>query len=141
MNIDEDMDPAETPAVQAVPDLNEQIVDKEIENYKHEHPLPIPRINAETGKIEYNNPLVWWNARQALYPTLSALARRVLNKPTTSAPSERLFTGVGLTIANERTNISPDNAESTIFIHDNNEIVRPWLAEHMAWLAEHHIVE
>ena len=49
-------------------------------------------------------------------PILSLLARRILCIPATSAPSERLFSVAGLTIANDRAGLLPDNAADLIFL-------------------------
>ena len=45
------------------------------------------------------------------FPLLSTLARTVLCIPATSAPTERLFSYAGLTIANDRASLLPENAE------------------------------
>ena len=66
----------------------------------------------------WNNPLEWWKERAQLYPNLARLARRVLCIPATSAPSERLFSHAGLTIAKNRARLNPDFAEDLILLHD-----------------------
>jgi hypothetical protein len=75
-----------------------------------------------------NNPLEWWKLRRRELPTLAALARRTLCVPATSAPSERLFSTAGLTIANDRASLLPDNAADLIFLHD----AWPLMEEHIA---------
>ena len=52
------------------------------------------------------------------YPILSFLASIVLSIPATSAPSERLFSHAGLTIANDRASLLPDLASELIYLHD-----------------------
>ena len=66
--------------------------------------------------IAFNNPLEWWATHQRDYPILSALARSVLCVPATSAPVERLFSYAGLTIANDRASLLPENAAEIIFL-------------------------
>jgi hypothetical protein len=50
----------------------------------------------------YNDPLAWWCLKAQKFPLLSELAIRYLCIPATSAPSERVFSTAGLTIAKER---------------------------------------
>jgi hypothetical protein len=66
--------------------------------------------------VEINDPLSWWNGRVQMMPILSLLVRRTLCVPATSAPSERLFSAAGLTIANDRAGLTPDNASDLIFL-------------------------
>jgi hypothetical protein len=44
------------------------------------------------------------------------LAKETLCIPATSAPSERLFSSAGLTIANDRAGLTPDNASDLVFL-------------------------
>ena len=54
----------------------------------------------ETGK--FSNPLDWWRVHETDYPYLAKLAIKYLAIPATSAPSERVFSTAGLTIAKDR---------------------------------------
>jgi hypothetical protein len=57
--------------------------------------------------------------KQHQFPLLAALAKKYLGVPAaTSAPSERVFSTVGLTIANLRTRLLPDTAAELVFLHD-----------------------
>jgi hypothetical protein len=49
---------------------------------------------------------------------ISKLALRVLCIPATSAPSERVFSVAGLTIAKDRARLAPQTANELIFLHD-----------------------
>ena len=62
------------------------------------------------------NPLEWWAAHESRYPSLALLARNVLCIPATSAPTEHLFSYAGLTIADNRASLLPDNAEEIIYL-------------------------
>jgi hypothetical protein len=81
-------------------------------------------IDDETVKLY--NPLDWWKINESRFPRLAVLARRILCIPATSAPSERLFSAAGLTIANDRASLLPDNASMLIFLHENLERVYEW---------------
>ena len=67
----------------------------------------------------YTNPLQWWKRNAADLPHLSELAKRYLCIPATSAPSERVFSAAGLTIAKTRASLHPDNAADLIFLHNS----------------------
>ena len=95
---------------------NEEIVnrvDAELLLYKWEQHLPLQK---EDGS--FNNPLEWWRLKQQQYPLLAKVALRLLAIPATSAPSERVFSIAGITIAKERSRLNPANAGDLVFIHD-----------------------
>ncbi len=100
--------------VAAVQSLNfHQRVEQELTVYHMENGLPMRRADGV-----HIDPFLWWKDRVQLLPTLSRLARRYLCIPATSAPSERVLSHDGLTIANARANLLPDNAAAAIFLHD-----------------------
>ena len=71
-------------------------------------------------KSVYTDPLMWWkNTGSIKYPTLAQIAKRILSIPATSAPSERVFSVAGITIANKRARLLPDTASALIFLHQN----------------------
>jgi hypothetical protein len=47
---------------------------------------------------------------------LAKLAKKVLATPASSAPSERLFSRAGITIANDRSRLLPEKAEKIILL-------------------------
>ena len=90
----------------------EQIVDKELLSY-----INTPKLERMSPcGLHVNNPLEWWAAHVREFPLLSTLARKVLCIPATSAPTERLFSYAGLTIANDRASLLPENAAEIIFL-------------------------
>ena len=97
----------------------ERIVDDEIRFYRNEPGLRRlePNVGHPNGFI-ISNPLQWWFEKKNKYPIISHLARKILFIPATSAPVERLFSNAGLTIANDRTSLLPENAANLIFLHD-----------------------
>jgi len=76
------------------------------------------------------NPLEWWRVNEVRFPRLAFLARKLLAIQATSAPSERLFSAAGLTIAKDRARLTPENAAMLIFLHDNLPNIRAWRAAH-----------
>src|SRR5438128_11631527 len=74
--------------------------------------------------------LLWWQniililfIGKRQFPILSELARRFLIIPTTSVPSERLFSDAGNNMTNKRTTISPKIFKECIFLKRNNCII------------------
>ena len=92
----------------------------EMMSYEREQYLERVVLNGvdENGEsiLNFPKPLHWWAQRQGKYPILSELVRSVLCVPATSAPCERLFSHAGLTIANDRASLLPDNAAEIIYL-------------------------
>ena len=95
------------------------VIYNELVSYRTEPALPM--LNPVSNK--WNIPLDWWRQHKRRYPTISALARRILCIPATSAPSKRLFSVAGLTIANNRARMHGDVAAAQIFLHDAYPVV------------------
>jgi hypothetical protein len=91
----------------------EERVQAEAILYRQEAHLPLKDLNGR-----WNNPLEWWKLKQHQFPLLAALAKKYLGIPATSAPSERVFSTAGLTIANMRSRLLPDTAAELVFLHD-----------------------
>ena len=101
------------------------ICEAELVNFQLEARLKRYRIvNSVT---ELANPLFWWQQRELKFPILSNLAKRFLCIPATSASSERLFSAAGLTIAKDRANLLPDNANLLLLLHENWDIANNYL--------------
>ena len=66
----------------------------------------------------FTDPLTWWRINQSRFPNLARLAKRILCIPATSAPSERVFSVAGLTIAKDRARLLPVIADDLVFLHD-----------------------
>jgi len=91
----------------------EEIVDAELALYKDE-----PTISMFSTPGVYNDPLSWWRLNTRKYKLLSKLASRILCIPATSAPSERVFSVAGLTIAKDRARLASGTANDLIFLHE-----------------------
>ncbi len=89
----------------------------------------IKRLERNTaGTFSVNDPLQWWKMKEVRFPIIAKIARDILCIPATSAPSERLFSAAGLTIAADRARLLPDNAAMLIFLHENWAAANTWLA-------------
>jgi hypothetical protein len=74
-----------------------------------------PLLAISTGEL-YNCPLLWWHDRRHLFPRLFQLMKRFLCIPATSASSERVFSLAGITIANDRAAMLPENAAESVLL-------------------------
>ena len=86
----------------------------ELTLYRGEQMMPLQKEDRT-----YNDPLAWWRVKAQQFPLLSELAIRYLCIPATSAPSERVFSTAGLTIAKERSRIDPTTANELVFLHES----------------------
>jgi len=85
----------------------------EVTLFQDEPSLP---LQDDDGK--FSCPLQWWKYNQQKYKVIAKLAIRLLCIPATSAPSERVFSVAGLTIAKDRSRLAPHTAHELIFLHD-----------------------
>ena len=91
-------------AVEKPKSVQEQ-VEHEIQQYKQESP-----INAS------DNPLMWWKRKSSPYPNLSILAKRYLCIPSTSVPSERVFSTAGDIVTARRSQLDPEHVDTLVFL-------------------------
>jgi hypothetical protein len=64
-------------------------------------------------------PLQWWKLHQKDYPRIAAIAMQYLSGPSTSVPSERLFSSAGDLYSDSRNRLSAHLAEMLLFIKNN----------------------
>lgn len=101
-------------------DVVDTIIDNDLQYHRSMKVLDILlEGKTEAGEENFSNPLLWWKIHRGVLPLLSTLARRMLCIPATSAPSERVFSTAGLTIAKCRASIQPQHASELIFLHDS----------------------
>ena len=67
---------------------------------------------------------------QNRFPLLAKLARKYLCIPAKSASSERFFSAAGLTIANDRARLLPENAGALILLHSGWGLADRYRAMH-----------
>jgi hypothetical protein len=65
------------------------------------------------------DPLAWWRLHRHKFPTIAQLARKWLGCSATSAQSERVFSGAGITTSGRRAALDPDTVNVITFLHDN----------------------
>ena len=64
-----------------------------------------------------DDPLKWWKVNGHCFPHLHKLAKRFLCRPSTSVPSERLFSAASLTVTKTRARLDPDTVDELLFLH------------------------
>ena len=62
------------------------------------------------------NPVQFWGQRRAQFPLLSIVARKYLQIPATSVPSERIFLLAGFVVRKKRTKLLPKHVNQQIFL-------------------------
>ena len=77
------------------------------------------------NSISYkDNLFIWWNQHKEQFPILSVLAQKYLIIPSTSVPSERLFSDIGNIISQKRAGLDPETAISLCYLYENSSIVK-----------------
>lgn len=74
--------------------------------------------------IVCDDVLRFWQGSGETFPQLSALARVVLAVPSTSTPSEQVFSTTGLIASAKRTALAPENIGKIQMIHDNYDLFK-----------------
>jgi hypothetical protein len=64
--------------------------------------------------------LAWWKDNSDTYSRFSVLARRYLAVPSTSVPSERIFSAAGLIVTKLRNRLSSSGIDQVIFLSKNS---------------------
>lgn len=83
-----------------------------------------PKLEMRQIDGKKSDPLAWWRGlRQQKYPLLSALARRVLAIPATSAASERLFSVAGLVVTKKRNSLTGDSVSLLVWLHEAWDVI------------------
>lgn len=75
----------------------------------------VARYMAQPSKREH--PLIWWKSNGHLYPHLEKIAKRFLCRPSTSVPSERLFSAAGNIVTKKRTRLDVGTVDELLFLH------------------------
>jgi hypothetical protein len=104
------------------------VIEAELLLYKEEPPIRLYHQGGNDDTVKFNCPLTWWLRNEVKFPLLSHLAQQLLCFPATSAPSERVFSNAGLTIAKDHARLAPETAGELIFLHDAIPAIRRYEA-------------
>ena len=63
------------------------------------------------------SPLIWWKDNAHRFSHLQRLANRFLCRPSTSVPSERLFSAAGLTVTKNRSRLDANTLDELLFLN------------------------
>ena len=61
--------------------------------------------------------LDWWRKHELRYPRIAVIARKMLGRPATSVPSERLFSIGGKLVTADRACLHPDTVDQLLFLN------------------------
>ena len=78
--------------------------DDEVDSYFSEKRSKIPTLD-------------WWKLNCHRYKSLSMLAKRYLQIPATSTPSECVFSSAGHTVIPNRSSLDPNTVDELVFLH------------------------
>lgn len=90
--------------------LSSQNAVKGVKKLKQMLPLPMVK-DGNDGREILPDPLQWRATKARDFPLISRLARHPPAIPTLQAPSERLFSGAGLTMTKKRKSLSKGNVK------------------------------
>lgn len=85
-----------------------RLAELEVQKYKETPPVSLSC-----------DPLQWWKENQNIFPFLSSLARKMLCIPSTSVPSERVFSTAGDIVSAQRANLKAKCVDQLIFLKKN----------------------
>ena len=85
---------------------NTEKINKELEKYVVEQQIK-------------GDPLMWWKGRESCMPTLAKVARAILCVPSSSVPSERVFSKCGQLVNKRRASLKSKNVNMIVFLNKN----------------------
>ena len=111
------------PAAAVLPEARTAQIDLELKTFRELPPLVKTRAVVDGETVVEWDPLKWWSQHCRMLPLLSALARKVLCIPATSASSERVFSSAGLTVTSLRNRLTESQAGRLVFLAGSWETV------------------
>lgn len=76
------------------------------------------------GVTDVSNVLQFWKNNSKMFPLLSQVAVATFCVPATSTPSERNFSTSGLVANSKKSQITPENLDKVVFVHNNYDFVQ-----------------
>jgi len=86
--------------------------------------VEVTRYRATPECGEKDHPLEWWSRHAEGFPHVAKFARRYLALPASSAPSERVFSRLNLTVSSRRASLHPAKVEKMILLYENRHLVK-----------------
>lgn len=78
---------------------------------------------ADKTKVD-SGPLAWWLKNEHRYPKLAKAAKRLHCIPSTSTPSERIFSKAGFIVNKSRSSLLPSNVDKLVFLSHNMKKIK-----------------
>ncbi|CAF4236834.1 unnamed protein product, partial [Rotaria sordida] len=71
----------------------------------------------------YQNPLIFWQQNESIFPNLFKLARKIFAVPCSSAAVEREFSAAGQLVTQRRSALEPTTINDILFLRsiENNK--------------------
>ncbi|KAI9919407.1 hypothetical protein PsorP6_017528 [Peronosclerospora sorghi] len=73
-------------------------------------------LRGKQNEFDNFDVITWWNENSGLFPILANIALKYSSVPKTSVPSERLFSGAGLTVTKKRNRLDSDLVDGLLFL-------------------------
>lgn len=70
------------------------------------------------------DPLLWWQRNQHLYPLMASVVKTKFSVIATSVPCERLFSKAGNIITECRTRLSAKQSKQILFLNTNKYLIK-----------------
>ena len=75
--------------------------------------------NKEPPLRPNSNPLQWWMQNEETFSKVAVVARRYLCAPSTSVPSERVFSATGTIVTKKQCSLLSENVNCLAFLNKN----------------------
>lgn len=69
------------------------------------------------------DPLLWWKDNQHTFPMIAPVAKKLLCIPSTSVPSERVFSSAGDIVSSQRACLKAKSVDHLIFLKKNSDTI------------------
>ncbi|RMZ99734.1 Zinc finger BED domain-containing [Brachionus plicatilis] len=77
------------------------------------------RFEQKDKSDDYIDPLDWWQRKEASFPSLAKIAKKILGIPATTASVERFFSKTGYILRQHRLKMADTLAENLFYLKKN----------------------